>query len=128
MYLTNVNLRFKISKAIAKNCRPFSGSKFIKDCMGIFVDQICPEKNNSLENTSRSCSTIKRTTDDLSKDIENELEMKISQCEFYSMALDESTDITDTAQLSIFVRGVINNFEVIEELLEVFSMEGTTTG
>ena len=128
MYLTNVNLRFKISEAIAKNCRPFSGSKFIKDCMGMFVDQMCPEKNNSLENTSRSCPTIKRTIDDLSKDIENELEMKISQCEFYSMALDESTDITDTAQLSIFVRGVINNFEVIEELLEMCSMEGTTTG
>ena len=54
--------------------------------------------------------------------------MKISQCEFYSMALDESTDITDTAQLSIFVRGVINNFEVIEELLEMCSMEGATTG
>ena len=128
MYLTNVNLRFKISAAIAKNCRPFSGSKFIKDCMGMFVDQMCPEKKNSLQNTRRSCPTIKRTIDDLSKDIENELEMKISQYEFYSMALDESTDITDTAQLSIFVRGVINNFEVIEELLEMFSMEGTTTG
>ena len=44
MYLTNVNLHFKISAAIAKNCRPFSGSKFIKDCMGMFVDQMCPEK------------------------------------------------------------------------------------
>ena len=54
--------------------------------------------------------------------------MKISPCEFYSMALDESTDTTDIAQLSIFVRGVINNFEVIQELLEMCSMEGTTTG
>ena len=66
MYLTNVNLRFKISAAIAKNCRPFSGSKFIKDCMGMFVDQMCPEKKNSLENTRCSCPTIKRTIDDLS--------------------------------------------------------------
>ena len=100
-------------------------SKIAWECL---LTKCAQKKKNSLQNTSRSCPKIKRTIDDLSKDIENELEIKISQYEFYSMALDESTDITDTAQLSIFVRGVINNFEVIEELLEMFSMEGTTTG
>ena len=54
--------------------------------------------------------------------------MKISQCVFHSIVLDESTDISDTAQLSVFIRDVTNNFEVIEELLEMCSMKGTTTG
>ena len=43
----------------------------------------------------------------------------------YSVALDESTDINDNAQLVIFVRGVNN--EVTEELLYVKTMQGRTT-
>ena len=104
--LSNVTLSFKISEAIAKSCRPFRGNKFIKDCIGMFVDKMCPEKRNSLENTSLSRPTITREIEDLSQDIENALEMKISQCKFYIIALDESTDISDIAQLSVFIRGV----------------------
>ena len=43
------------------------------------------------------------------------------------MALDESTDVNDYAQLAIFVRGVNNQFEVTEELLCVKTMQGRTT-
>ena len=82
-----------------------------------------PEKN-LLENNR---PTITRRIEDLSQDIENLLEMKISPCEFYSIALDESTDMSDAAQLSVFIRGVTNNFEVFEEILEMCSMKGTTT-
>ena len=39
----------------------------------------------------------------------------------------ESTDITDTAQLAIYVRGVEENFEVMEVLLTVIPMHGQTT-
>ena len=45
--------------------------------------------------------------------------MEISHCEFYSIALDESTDISDTTQLSVLIRGVTNNFKVIVEFLEM---------
>ena len=65
---------------------------------------MCPEKRNLLENTSLSHPTITRRIEDLSQDIENLLEMKISPCEFYSIPLDETTDITDAAQLSVFIR------------------------
>ena len=42
--------------------------------------------------------------------------------------MDESTDIDDTAQLLIFVRGISENFEITEELLSMESMKYTTTG
>lgn len=42
--------------------------------------------------------------------------------------MDESTDISDTAQLLIFIRGVDENFEITEELLSLQSIKGTTTG
>nr|XP_020481138.1 general transcription factor II-I repeat domain-containing protein 2-like [Monopterus albus] len=48
--------------------------------------------------------------------------------DFYSIACDESTDATDTAQLLIFLRGVDDNFCCTEELLDMMSLKGTTTG
>ena len=42
--------------------------------------------------------------------------------------MDESTDLTSTSQLLIFICGVNLNFEITEQLASVCSMHGTTTG
>ncbi|XP_066906459.1 general transcription factor II-I repeat domain-containing protein 2-like [Halyomorpha halys] len=47
--------------------------------------------------------------------------------ESFSIALDESTDLTETAQLVIFIRGVDKEFNVTEELLGLQPLKGTTT-
>jgi hypothetical protein len=44
------------------------------------------------------------------------------------LALDESTDTCDTAELLIFVRGIDAEFEITEELAGLQSLKGTTTG
>ena len=43
-----------------------------------------------------------------------------------SLALDESTDICVVAQSCIFIRGINDNFSVIEELLNFESLHGKT--
>lgn len=47
---------------------------------------------------------------------------------FYSIAVDESTDMTDTAQLAIFIRGVDENFTIHEEFAALYAMKETTRG
>jgi Domain of unknown function (DUF4371) len=45
----------------------------------------------------------------------------------FSIALDESTDVSDTAQLSVFVR-YFNGVSMIEELLGLIPLKGQTRG
>jgi hypothetical protein len=48
--------------------------------------------------------------------------------QFFSLACDETTDITNTAQLAVFVRGITADFDTREELLPLEAMHGTTGG
>ena len=83
---------------------------------------------NLVKETYLSHQTIGRRIDDLGDNIEGTLMDKLSACVLYSLALDESTDQSDTAQLVIFIRGIDKNFNIIEEMLDLCHIKGTTTG
>ena len=68
------------------------------------------------EQISLSRFTVARRIDDLSENIKVSLKDRISKCSALSIALDESTDLSDTAQLVVFIRGVTDNFEVIQKI------------
>jgi len=48
---------------------------------------------------------VARRVEDMSRNIEHTLKDHLKQCEVCGLALDESTDNSDTAQLATFVRG-----------------------
>ena len=60
--------------------------------------------------------------------IQKTLKDKAQDFEFFALALDETTDITNTALLSIFIRGVTSDFKIQEDLLSLESKHGTTRG
>lgn len=121
-------ISFLIAEEIAKRGKPFLDGEFVKDCLDIFCSVACPDKKTVLDNVSLSHQTIGRRVAVLAENIETKLTTRLSQCEKYSLALDESTDINDTAQLAIFIRGITTKFDVVEELLDLRSMKGQTTG
>lgn len=45
----------------------------------------------------------------------------------FSIAVDESTYISSTSQLIIFIRGVNENFDITEELLNMVPMTDPTS-
>ena len=103
--------------------KPFSDGEFIKNCLTIFTEYACPEKKHLVKQTSLS-----HRTNDLSDNIKETLKERFKLCEAFSLALDESTDISDTAQLVIFIRAVTAGFDIVKEFLDMASHSSTTTG
>jgi len=64
---------------------------------------------------------------DLSANLDSQLKNKVKSFVTFSVALDESTDISDVAQLAIFIRGVDESLSVTEEFLGLVPMMDTTT-
>ena len=81
------------------------------------VESICPEKNVSL-----SARTATQRIEEKSENLKSSPEDYFEKLQFFSIAIDESTDTTDTAQLAIFVRGIKENFHVLQEFVELIPM------
>jgi hypothetical protein len=64
---------------------------------------------------------------DLAGDIQCQLEEKCLDFVAYSTAIDESTDVADTVQLAVCIRGVNEDFQLVVELLELVPMKGKTS-
>ncbi|XP_020297394.1 general transcription factor II-I repeat domain-containing protein 2-like [Pseudomyrmex gracilis] len=119
---------YKISHAIARESRPFTCESSIKKCLEIAAESVCPNDIGKVKAIRVSARTVARRVENFSADLVRQLELKAKTFIAYSLALDESTDITDISQLAIFFRGVNNNLVITEELLDIISLKDTTTG
>ncbi|XP_040587313.1 general transcription factor II-I repeat domain-containing protein 2 isoform X2 [Mesocricetus auratus] len=89
-------------------------------------DIACPEQ--ALPSASPPANTVAQPVEDLAGNLLKTLRQKIRSFVAYSIAIDEITDINDTTQLAIFIRGVDDNFDVAEELLDTVPMTGSRSG
>ncbi|XP_069774260.1 general transcription factor II-I repeat domain-containing protein 2A-like [Narcine bancroftii] len=122
-----VKVSFIVAAEIAKSARPFTEGEFVKKCLLKVRDVICPDKKQAFLNVNLSRNTVAAHACELATNLE-QLKEKGKDFMAYSLAVDESSDTSDTAQLSIFIRGVDTKLSVTEELLGLKSMHGTTTG
>ena len=127
-----VRASFLVSKLIASTGRPFSEGEFVKQCLITVAGELIPEKVDAFNSVSLSASTITRTIEEMADNVHSQLQKQSKQFVYFSLALDESTDVQDTAQLLVFIRGVTptngDNFEISEELAALQSLKGTTRG
>ncbi|CAI6369038.1 unnamed protein product [Macrosiphum euphorbiae] len=118
-----------ISNEIAKSEKSLSDGEFVKNCAVKMAKSINENKIASeFEKISLSRRTVTRRIADTDSAIRKTLQTIMTDCAYFSIALDESTDVSDVSQLLIFVRVVSPQFEVYEELLELCSLYGTTKG
>ena len=122
-----VRASYQVTKYLCEKGKPLTDGEFVKECMLKTVKEICPEKLSLFQNVSLSASTVTRRMEDLSGEVFSTLSEKAHSFQYFSLALDESIDVLDTAQLLIFIRGVDKNFQIVEDLCALRSMKDTTT-
>ncbi|GLV38087.1 hypothetical protein CBL_10054 [Carabus blaptoides fortunei] len=86
---------FRVAHSIAKHGKPFTDDELIKDCIIVAGEEM-----------SLSADAVARRVDDIAEYILTKLSDKNQYSEWFSLALDESTDVSDTAQVLLFIRGI----------------------
>ena len=122
-----VKASYLIANEIAVASKPFTEGEFVKKCMLKAAELVCPDKRQAFANISLTRNTVADRISDLSTDLDSQLKRKVNSFITFSVAIDESTDITDVAQLAIFIRGVDDTLTITEEFVELVPMTDTTT-
>ncbi|XP_037787433.1 general transcription factor II-I repeat domain-containing protein 2-like [Penaeus monodon] len=112
-----VKASYLIANKIGLASKPFSEGEFVKTYMLKAAETVCPEKHQAFANISLTRNTVADRISDLAEDLDSQLKL----------AIDESTEITDVAQLVIFIRGVDDTLTVTEEFVELVPITDTTT-
>jgi hypothetical protein len=90
-------------------------------------EALCPENTTAFENIAYSEEKV-QVESKKGSDLLTQLNDAVLTFAYFSIALNDSTDASDKAQLLIFIRGVKDKFDVISELLSMGAMKGTIPG
>ena len=78
------------------------------------VNDLCPKNSNLFASISLSASSVVQRTEELGENIVAQLQQKAENFLWYSLAMNASTDFTNTSQLLTFIAGVNLDFEITE--------------
>ena len=123
-----VRAGYAICELLAKNMKPFSDGEIIKQALLLGAQHACPEQMSTFANISLSRNTVADHVEEIAADIKEQSRECSDKFDYFSIAVDESTDAVDTAQLAIFVRGIDSELVISERFLQLIPLKGTTTG
>lgn len=127
----NQNLKSGISSLVSLNVfrhgRPFSDGIFIKEVL-IKVFEKLSYSTDFIKSIPLSRFTLVRRTTQIGTSLEHFITEKLKSCEFFSVCLDESTDINDVCELIICIRCVDANYNVFETMFTLESFYANVTG
>ncbi|KAL4721338.1 hypothetical protein ACJJTC_006484 [Scirpophaga incertulas] len=122
----------RISWILAKHMKPFTDADVVKECFLEVGNALFENKKDVVETIRRiplSASTSTRNTHVLAEENHCDVKRRLNNANYYDLAMDESCDITDTAQLIIFVRYLDQTKETfVEEILALLPLLGKTRG
>lgn len=116
---------------IGRAKRPYSDGVFLKQTFMNLAQLIFPYDFNLHDIISKlklSRPSITRRIAAIGYNLLEQLEKDLSLCRFFSIALDESIDIEGKPQLAIFVRLIMEDFTIKEELLGLIALKVSTAG
>lgn len=96
-----------VSNIIGKSMMPYKQADTVKECMIAAANVMYPGNSEIIEGMKTlalSRNTCTKRIEDISEDLFRQLITKLENADCYSIAIDESCDILDVAQLAVFVR------------------------
>lgn len=99
---------FRVSHPLAQHKKPFTDGELIKEGMLIIANTVFNDFKKkddikaALSNVQLAPKTVTRRVESLSQDVDQQV-LRDSTLEYFSVQWDESLDVTDTAQLVVFV-------------------------
>ena len=120
---------YRIAYKIAENKKAhIIGEELIKPCIvesaHLLLGEDAAAKMNKIP---LSNTTIRGRVKEMSADILSQVIINLQETQFFSLQLDESTDVSNCAQLIAYVR-YIGDENIIDEFLFCKSLETTTRG
>ncbi|KAM8718054.1 hypothetical protein ACLKA7_004714 [Drosophila subpalustris] len=117
---------FVVSYNLAKAQKPLQDGEFIKttiiDVLNSFGNE-GQEMSKLVAEVPLSRRTMTRRVNAISGQLKETLIDKILECEYYSLAVDDSTYINDVAQVVIFIKFIDSDFNVAEDLLNMVPLD-----
>ena len=100
--------------------KPYSDGELVKRCLIEVVKCIHPGKETDYSLIAPSRYTIQPRQNDIAKQLTLSLQTMIDkEASLFSLAIDESTDIEDSAQLLVFIRSLSPRFDLCDDLLSM---------
>lgn len=93
---------YEISYLLAKHSKSFTDGSLIKECMIKAAEFVCPEKVQSFRDISLSRNTVVDRITEMADNVSSQLQEISTKVQFFSIAIDESTDVRDVAQVAVF--------------------------
>uniref|UniRef100_H2ZW76 DUF4371 domain-containing protein n=1 Tax=Latimeria chalumnae TaxID=7897 RepID=H2ZW76_LATCH len=118
---------------LARHKKAFTDAEIIKECFLASTEILYADFNNKntilkqIKGLQQSDTTVMRRVEEIGKDIRQQLMADLSAAPCFSLALDESTDISDFSQLCVWIRFPKKEL-FCEELLCLIPMKTQTKG
>ncbi|KAJ1130248.1 hypothetical protein NDU88_008603 [Pleurodeles waltl] len=125
---------FKICYLLAKHKKPFTEAELVKKCFLSAAEILFENYSNKssilkeIGALQLSDSTCARRIEAKGENIQEQVIKVVRESPFFSIAMDESTDIGDVAQLLVWVRYLDQSLHPKEELLCLLPLHGHTRG
>ena len=119
---------YAVTNLLAQNGKPFTDGELVKQALVLSAQHLCPEMASRFSGICLSRNTVASQVSDLAADIREQSTEINQQFDYFSIAVDESTDHSNTAQLAIFVRGINSDFVIPVRFLQLIPLKDRTTG
>jgi hypothetical protein len=124
---------YAAANVIARHSKPFQEGEFLKEAWLACASSLFDDFDNKdkiiqrIRDTPLSRNIIKERILKLAENVTDQQKMDISSASFISLCLDESTDVTKSACLTVFARYCVGNV-IKEELIAIKLLLTTTKG